>query len=159
MNIHSADNRQITLTRLINAPRELLFQVFTDADHHANWHCPDGFTITTHNADIRVGGTLRYTMHGPDGTDYVNRHTYHEITPHSRITYTHGGEDDDAEHDFEVTITFDEKDGKTLVTNNLLLKTVDQYNFSIGFGAVELGNQTMAKLDAYATKLNAKETR
>ena len=69
MNVQSDINREITLTRLIAAPRELLFKVFTEADHLARWFGPKGFTVTTHRADIREGGSLYYTMHGPDGTN------------------------------------------------------------------------------------------
>ena len=64
MNVQSDSNREITLTRLIAAPRELLFKVFTKADHLARWFGPKGFTVTTHSADIREGGSLYYTMTG-----------------------------------------------------------------------------------------------
>ena len=72
-------DREIIVTRVYDAPRELVFDAFTDPKHLSQWWGPRGFTTTTHSMDFRVGGEWRYTMHGPDGTDYKNLMVYHEI--------------------------------------------------------------------------------
>ncbi len=74
--------REIVVTRLINAPRELVFDAWTTPEHVAQWWGPDGFTTTTHEMEVRPGGHWRLIMHGPDGTDYNN----HIVFERSRET-------------------------------------------------------------------------
>lgn len=67
--------------RTIDAPRDLVFDAWTDPAHVGQWWGPDGFTTTTHEIDIRPGGVWRFTMHGPDGVDYPNEIAFEEIVP------------------------------------------------------------------------------
>ena len=83
-------------TRLIDAPRDLVWSVWTDPRHLARWWGPDGFRTTTSSHDFRPGGVCRFVMHGPDGRDYENRVTFDEIVPPSLLRYHHGGGDDGA---------------------------------------------------------------
>src|SRR5689334_18469516 len=69
-NPSDSSDREIVITRVIDAPRELVFAAFTDAEHISNWWGPNGFRTTTYEKDVRPGGVWRFTMHGPDGTDY-----------------------------------------------------------------------------------------
>src|SRR5579871_258380 len=70
------DPRVIIGSRVINAPRDLVWQVWTDPKHLGQWWGPDGFTTTTNSFDMRPGGMWRFVMHGPDGRDYENRVTF-----------------------------------------------------------------------------------
>jgi uncharacterized protein YndB with AHSA1/START domain len=79
------DPRSIIGIREFDAPRDLVFSVWTDPRHLAQWWGPNGFTITTHSFDMRPGGVWRLVMHGPDGRDYQNRITYDKIVPPERI--------------------------------------------------------------------------
>ena len=81
------DPRSIIGTRLFDAPRDLVFSVWTDPKHLAQWWGPYGFTTTTSSFDMRPGGVWRFVMHGPDGTDYENRITYDEIVRPERLVY------------------------------------------------------------------------
>src|ERR1700730_9629904 len=63
-------DREIVISRVINAPRELVFEAFTEVRHLSRWWGPDGFTTTTRAFEFRVGGEWEFVMHGPDGTDY-----------------------------------------------------------------------------------------
>ena len=74
---------EIIISRLINAPRKLVFEAFTKPEHLIKWWGPRGFTITTHSKDLRVGGHWDYMMHGPDGTDYPNKTKY--FVPSSKV--------------------------------------------------------------------------
>jgi uncharacterized protein YndB with AHSA1/START domain len=103
-------------TRVLAAPRELVFAVWTDPKHLAKWWGPDGFSTTTSAFDFRVGGVWRFVMHGPDGRDYQNRITFDEITPPERLRYHHGGDDDVEPMQFRTTVTFEDLGGKTRVT-------------------------------------------
>src|SRR5262245_13248260 len=110
-------DREIVLSRLFNAPRELVWSVWTDPNHVSKWWGPRGFTTTTESMDVRPGGMWLYTMHGPDGTKYPNKIFYREIVEPERIVYDHGGgEGDLADAEFVATTTFEAQGGKTKVT-------------------------------------------
>ena len=140
-------DREIVLSRVFDAPRELVFQAWTDPAHVTEWFCPKGFTKTTHEIDLRVGGRWRFEMVAPDGTRYDNRIAYLEIRAPDLLVYDHGRDQDDDPTRFRVTITFDEqRDGKTVVTMRQLHPTKAQRDAGIGFGAVEIGYGTIDKL-------------
>ncbi len=146
--------REIVLSRVFDAPRELVFKVWTDAEHVDKWFGPEGFTCTTRAIDIRVGGQWRFDFRGPDGTVYTNRMEYLEIVPNEKIVADHGSDIDDDPQRFRVTITFDEQaDKKTVVTMRQLLPTKADRAVKIGFGAVELGYQTLDKAAEYLRAL------
>lgn len=107
--------REFGAERLVDAPRELVFKVFTDPVHVAKWWGPHGFRNTVHSMDVRPGGQWKLTMHGPDGTDYPNLITYLEVLPPHRLVYVHA-EDPDDPGQFRSTVTFEEHGGKTLLT-------------------------------------------
>src|ERR1041384_8195916 len=83
-------DREIEISRTIDAPRELVFEAFTDVGHLSRWWGPDGFTTDTRSFDFRVGGVWDFVMHGPDGTDFQEWITYREIVPPERIAMLHG---------------------------------------------------------------------
>jgi uncharacterized protein YndB with AHSA1/START domain len=143
-------DREIVLSRVFDAPRALVFKVWTDAEHVGKWFGPKGFTCTTHSIDVRVGGRWRFDLRAPDGTVYPNRMEYLELVPNERIVADHGSDQDNDPHRFRVTITFDEQaDKKTVVTMRQLHPTKAQREATVGFGAVELGYQTLDKLAEY----------
>jgi len=109
-----SDPRVIQATRIFDAPRELVWRVWTDPKHLAQWWGPDGFTTTTSTYDLRPGGVWRFVMHGPDGRDYENRVTFDEIVAPERLAYHHGGGDDVEPVQFATTVTFEDISGKGL---------------------------------------------
>ena len=98
------DPRSIIGKRVLDAPRALVFSVWTDPKHLTQWWGPNGFTTTTYSFDFRPGGTWRFVMHGPDGRDYQNLITFEEIVPPERIVYRHGGADDVEPVQFRQTV-------------------------------------------------------
>ena len=145
---HTAD-REIVLSRLLDAPRELVFSVWTDPRHVAQWWGPNGFTNTVTEMDVRPGGTWRLMMHGPDGTDYPNKIVYLEVVKPERLVYQHGS-DDSMEDAFHVTVTFETQGRRTLVTLRTLFQSAAARDFVIKeHGAIEGGQQTLARLSAY----------
>lgn len=146
----SPDEREIVVTRLIDAPRALVFEAFKDPEHITQWWGPDGFTTTTHKMDFRPGGLWLSTMHGPDGTDYPNRARYTEIKEPELIAHDHdGGESGDPVFAFKQSITFEAEGRKTRVTFRLVMATPEQRAVLAKFGAVEGGNQTLSRLASY----------
>lgn len=148
----STADREIVTTRLIDAPRELVYEAFTDPKHVAHWFGPEGFVTTTRSMDVRPGGQWIFDMRGPDGTDWPNVVTYEEVLPPSRLTYLHGH---DRELDmFHNTVTFDDEGGKTRLTMRAVFKTAAAREFvARERGAVEGAQQTIARLDAYVQTL------
>src|SRR5690349_10368040 len=92
---HATADREIVISRVINAPRELVFEAFTGVPHLSRWWGPEGFTTTTRSYEFRVGGVWDFVMHGPDGTDFQEWITWREIVPPERIALLHGESGDD----------------------------------------------------------------
>ena len=145
----STADREIVMTRVFDAPRELVFSAWTDARHVPHWWGPRGFTTTVREMDVKPGGSWRFVMHGPDGTDYPNLIVYSEVVRPERLVYTHGSGVDDDTLPFDVTVTFVEEQGKTKVTMRLLLASPAEREKLVKFGAVEGGNQTLDRLAEY----------
>ena len=116
------NSRDITIERLLDAPVELVWEAWTDPEKTARWWGPRGFTLTHHSKDLRPGGHWVYTMHGPDGTDYPNRTTYHEGEKLSRLVYDHGANEEQGPL-FRVTVLFHRKGPKTLMHMTMTLPT------------------------------------
>lgn len=96
---------ELRLTRVYQAPRALVWKVWTDPAHVAHWWGPRGFTLTHHSKELRAGGHWNYTMHGPDGTDFPNHTVYHEVVEEEKLVYDHGS-DGTSPPLFRVTVTF-----------------------------------------------------
>jgi uncharacterized protein YndB with AHSA1/START domain len=152
-----SDPRSIVGTRVFDAPRELVFSVWTDPKHLAQWWGPNGFSTTTLAFDFRPGGVWRFVMHGPDGRDYQNRVTFDEIVPPARIVYRHGGGDDVEPVQFSQTVTFEDLgNGKTRLTWHGTFPSAEERARVIKeYGADKGLAQTMARLAEYVAALPA----
>ena len=147
----SAD-QEIVTTRLFDAPRQLVFEAWTDPKHVAQWWGPRGFTNTIHEMDVTPGGVWRLTMHGPDGVDYPNRIVFTEVVKPERLVYDHGSREGDP-GEFHVTVTFAEESGKTRLTMRALFDSAEACRKVKEFGAVEGGNQTLERLAEHLPKM------
>jgi uncharacterized protein YndB with AHSA1/START domain len=84
----SVADRKLVLSRVYDAPRELVWKAMTDPGHVVHGWGPKGFSNTLHKLDLRPGGVWSHTMHGPDGTDYPNRSVFIEIVKPKRLVRT-----------------------------------------------------------------------
>lgn len=84
---------EVLITRLLDAPRELVFRCWTEPEHAARWWLPPGFSATACEIDLRVGGRFYIGMRSPQGEDYPCEGIYEEILPPERLVYR--GMDDD----------------------------------------------------------------
>ena len=90
MTKNAADSsREIITTRHVDAPRDLVFRAFTEPEHVIHWWGPFGFRNTIHEMAVKPGGVWRFTMLGPDGTDYPNEIRYRDVVIPERLTYRH----------------------------------------------------------------------
>ena len=109
--------RTLVLTRRFDAPRELVFRMWTEPEHLAHWSGPRGFTTPHHETDLRPGGAYRACLRAPDGTEHWVQGEYREISPPSRLVMTHAWEGPDGKpgHETLVTVEFAEQGGHTLM--------------------------------------------
>ncbi|WP_148717111.1 SRPBCC family protein [Chitinolyticbacter meiyuanensis] len=140
------NERQIVLSRELAFPRERVFAAWTQPEHIAHWWGPDGFTNTVHTMDVRAGGSWRFVMHGPDGSNYPNRIVYTEVDPPACLVYQHGGDNEPFVADFHVTVRFEATASGTLLTLTMEFATAAACEKVKSFGAVEGGRQTLARL-------------
>lgn len=144
-------DREIVIARVINAPRELVFEAFTEVRHLSQWWGPEGFTTTTRTFEFCVDGVWDFVMRGPDGTDYQEWICWTEIVPPERIAMLHGESRDDP-NAFESVLTFTPDGAATRIemrtvfhTKELRDEAVQQYH------AIEGGQQTLNNLATYVT--------
>ena len=145
--------REIVISRVIEAPRELVFEAFTEVRHLSRWWGPEGFTTTTRSFEFRVGGVWEFVMHGPDGTDYPEWISWTEIAPPERIALLHGEFLGDP-NSFESVLTFEPDGATTLIELRTVFPTKEQRDEAIEkHHAIEGGRQTLSNLAAYVTEI------
>ncbi|MBB5056125.1 uncharacterized protein YndB with AHSA1/START domain [Granulicella aggregans] len=114
--------REIVTTRVFDAPRAMVFEAWTDPEQLKVWWGPRGFSNTFHEFEMKPGGTWRFTMHGPNGTNYENECRIVEITPPERIVIEHV-----SPPKFRLTAIFDELGTKTKLTFRQLFESPEVY--------------------------------
>lgn len=144
----------LVLTRVLDAPRELVFNVWTDPRHLAQWWGPRDFTNPVCEVNARPGGAILIHMRAPDGTVYPMTGVYREVVPPERIVFTSSALDEAEQPLFEIltTVTFIEQDGKTTLTveARVLKFTAEAVQHLEG---MEMGwTQTLERLAEYVTK-------
>lgn len=142
-------DRQIVLTRLIKAPVQMVWKCWTDPAILPKWFGPEGYSCTTKEIDLQVGGQWRFDMIGPDGTVWANRHRYHVMDPYARIEFLMDADSDD-DTPKEVVVDLTPEDGGTRLVQTMTLASKAERDGALGYGADKLGATTMAKLAAMA---------
>ncbi|NGN64591.1 ATPase [Streptomyces sp. A7024] len=150
-------DREIVISRVINAPPELVFEAFTEVRHLSQWWGPEGFTTTTRAFEFRVGGEWDFVLHGPDGTDYQEWISWTEIVPPERIALLHGESRGDP-NAFESVLTFAPEGAATRFEMRTVFLTKEQRDEAVEkYHAIEAARQTMGNLAAYVTEILRKE--
>ena len=148
--VKSTADREIVITRLLNAPPELVWKAWTEQKHVENWWGPNGFTNTFQKFEVKVGGAWRFVMHGPDGATYPNRIVFSEVVKPERLVFLHDSDKDNDPDGFHVTVTFARQGNKTRLTMRSLFAYAEVRDKVVKeYGAIEGGNQTINKLEAY----------
>jgi uncharacterized protein YndB with AHSA1/START domain len=146
-------DREIVISRVIRAPRELVFEAFTEVRHLSQWWGPEGFTTTTRAFEFRVGGVWDFVMHGPDGTDYQEWICWTEVAPPVRIALKHGesGSDPNA---FESVLTFAPEGAATRIEMRTVFPTKELRDEAVErYHAIEGARQTLSNLAAYVSEI------
>ena len=146
---NNTQDRELMLTRVLNAPIELVWEVWTKPEHIAQWWGPDGFTNTISTMDVTPGGEWEFVMHGPDGTDYKNKSIFKEVIKHKKIVYEHV-----SGPKFLATIEFEAQGNRTFIKWHMLFESKEQFIQVVKtFKADEGLKQNIQKLDHYLTSL------
>jgi len=143
---------EVTITRVFDAPRELVYDVWTDEKHIASWFGPRSFTNPVVEMDVRPGGRMVIHMQGPDGSVFPSIGTFTDITPPERLAFTSaayagvGGPFLLKDH---TTITFTEREGKTVLTLHAVV-TRSTPEAADALAGMEAGwSESFDKLDDY----------
>lgn len=148
--VTDTNGRELRISRLLNAPRELVFEVWTNPSHIIHWWGPNGFTNTIHKMEVENGGEWVFVMHGPDGRNYDNKIKFVEIVKPELIKYKHM-----SFPYFNVTVRFEAQGNKTLLSMQMLFDTKEELQKTIElFKADEGLVQTITKLDNYINALH-----
>lgn len=143
---------EIVIERSFNAPRELVFEAWTKPEHVRRWYALKVTTMTVCEIDLRVGGKWRYVLHSPDGSEHGFSGEYKEITPPERLVYSEGYEAMPG-HDYLVTTTFDEQNGKTTLTSRMLYKSKEDRDGHVASGMEPGMRETLDRLEELLTTL------
>ena len=110
--------RELVITRVFDAPRELVWKAWTEPERMARWWGPRGFTTPVCELDVRPGGAIRIVMHGPDGAEHPMTGVFREIVKPERLVFFSAALDEEGKPLFEGTntVTFSEQGGKTTLT-------------------------------------------
>ena len=149
-NLAGVAERTMVLQRVIQAPRSVVWGAWMNPETLPQWWGPDGFSCRTKRINLRTGGEWVFDMIAPDGTVFPNHHRYIEVRPEERIGYTLLWGENGPKH-ADAWASFEDQDGATKVTLAMVLSTADEFQKAKGFGAVELGQQTLGKLERLVT--------
>jgi uncharacterized protein YndB with AHSA1/START domain len=154
-------DREIIITRIFKAKRDLVFQVWTEPKHITQWWGPKDFTTTVTEMDFRPGGTWRYIMRAPDGTEYPAKGVFREIVPPERIVTS-----DEFDEGFEkvfkadipsrltvVTAIFEDLGDKTRLTLQIMHSTAEDRRKHEEMGVIAGWNSSFDCMDEYLAKL------
>jgi uncharacterized protein YndB with AHSA1/START domain len=146
--------RELTITRIFDAPCSLVFKMWTDPKHLAEWWGPKGFTNPVCEVDPRLGGALRIVMRAPDGAEYPMKGVFREIAPPSRLVFTNIAMDKDGNHIIEglTTVTFAEERGKTKLTLHTRCAAMVDYAAAYLKGMEAGWTQSLEKLEALVAR-------
>jgi len=144
-------DRDVVITRLFDAPRERIWAAWTDPEQIVKWWGPRGFSLTIHEMDVRPGGVWRSTMHGPDGTDYLNDCVFTEVVPPARIAYRlTGGTTEARDTDALVSWTFEPLGRKTRLTLRMTFATPEARDHAARtYRVLEGGQETLGRLEEH----------
>ena len=161
------DLQEFVITRVFDAPRDLVWKAFTEPQRMKEWWGPKGVTITKSEMDLRPGGSYHYAMRTPDGNTMWGKFVYREITPPSRMVFVNSFSDEAGgvtRHPMAPTwplemlsvFSFEEEGGKTRFTvrwSPLNASEEERATFAAGHASMQQGwGGTLDKLAAYLAK-------
>jgi uncharacterized protein YndB with AHSA1/START domain len=143
---------EFVLTRVFDAPRDLVFEAWTKPEHVRNWYGLRSLETHICEIDLRPGGRWRWGQREKDGTEIVFSGVYKEITPSERIVYTEGFEQLPGP-ELVVTVTFDEKDGQTTLTSTSVCPSAEVRDQILATGMEGGAAETFDRLEEHLSTM------
>lgn len=141
--------REIVITRVFDAPKDLVFDAWTKEEHLSKWWGPQGFTTTFQKFDMKPGGTWQFIMHGPDGVEYPNTNVFVEVVKPERIVIKHA-----VFPHFLATAIFEDLGGKTKLTYSTVFEENAAVFDRVKTYAVPGAEQTMDRLEEHLASMS-----
>ena len=138
--------QEIIITRIFDAPRELVFKVMTEPKHIPEWWGPAYLTTFVDKMELRPGGIWRFVQHDANGNEHSFHGVYHEIKSPERLVYTFEYEGAPG-HVMLETITLEDKNGKTLFTDRSVFQSVEDCDAMLKAGMTEGAIETMERFE------------
>lgn len=158
LEVTTPSDREIVMTRVVDAPRDLVFEAHTSCEHMSNWWGPRRYDIESCEIDFRPGGAWRIVHRGPDGEEeHGFRGEYREIVRPERIVWTFEWEGLPGHISVE-TLTLQEEDGKTLLTATSMFDSVEDRDGMLRSGMEEGAAETWDRLEEYLQTLGERAT-
>ena len=157
LEVMTPSDREIVMTRVFDAPRDLVFEAHSSCEHLSHWWGPRKYEIVSCDVDFRPGGAWRIVHRGPDGEEHGFRGEYREIVPPERIVWTFEYEGWPGQVSVE-TLTLEERDGKTTLTSTSVHDSVEARDAMLESGMEEGAAETMERLDEYLEVLRARKS-
>ncbi len=151
LKVTTPTDREIVLTRVFDAPRHLVFEAFTKPELLKRWFGPRGWSMPVCEVDLKVGGTFRFVLRGPDGNDMRMPGTYRELAPPERSVHMESFDDYPGES--QVTAVFVEQDGKTTLTATALYPSKEVRDIVIKSGMEHGAAESYDKLSEMLASL------
>ncbi|MGG4453541.1 SRPBCC family protein [Brevibacillus porteri] len=142
---------EIVITRVFDAPRDLVFDAWTQEENLSKWWGPRGFTTTSQKFDLKPGGTWQFIMHGPDGVDFPNTNVFVEVVKLERIVFKHT-----VFPHFLATAIFEDLNGKTKLTYRTVFEETAAVFDKVKTYAVPGAEQTMDRLEEHLASMSEK---
>jgi uncharacterized protein YndB with AHSA1/START domain len=152
----TVSERELEITRAFDAPRELVWEAWTNAEHVPNWLLgPEGWTMPVCEIDLRPGGAWHFVWRKNDGTEMEMRGEYREVAPPERLVNTEswGGDWPETVN----TVAFTEEDGRTTVTITMLYPSQEARKAATATGMESGMNRSFDLLDGYLASITSKE--
>ena len=155
LKVTTPSDREIVLTRVFDAPREVVFEAHSSCEHMSKWWGPRKYEFASCEIDFRQGGEWRIVHRGPDGEEYGFHGEYREIVPPERIVWTFEFEGMPGHVSVE-TLSLEEHDGKTTLTATSVYDTVEERDGMLESGMESGAAESMDRLDEYLEVLKAR---
>jgi uncharacterized protein YndB with AHSA1/START domain len=146
---------ELVMTRILEAPREMVFKAWTDPKQLAQWWGPSYFTNPVCEVDVRPGGAILIHMRAPDGVVYPMKGTFHEVVEPERLVFTSSAiEDDEGNPQLEdvITATFEDENGKTKLTVHAVVTKATPEAMGALAGMEEGWSQSLDRLAEFLAK-------
>lgn len=158
MVVTTPSDREIRMTRVFDAPRDLVFEAHTSCEHMSHWWGPRKYEVSSCEIDFRPGGAWRIVQRGPDGDEHGFRGEFREIVRPERITWTFEYEGMPG-HVSVDTLTLEEQDGKTILTANSVFDSVEDRDGMLQSGMESGAAETWDRLGEYLDELSQTASR